>query len=298
MNARAALRAGTHRWRARERATPYESFRGVDDDTWLWLNTQGARRFEAVRRTLPTLPDEAVQKRFTGRVGDESIRSAFSFYGFAREALTRYRPDLDQPRVLDFGCGWGRVTRLFLKDTPGDRIVGIDCMASAVETSRATNPWVRFELVEPLPPTELPSGAFDLVTCYSVFSHLSEPAHDQWLSELHRLLAPGGLMVATTWPRRYIEECELSRQGVLTDMHLGAKRAFVETDDWLRRYDAGEFCHSPVGGGEALPSEFYGETCIPPAYVEAHWTRWFTLLDYVSDRARLWQDVIIVQKPR
>jgi 2-polyprenyl-3-methyl-5-hydroxy-6-metoxy-1,4-benzoquinol methylase len=296
LKARAALRARTQGWRARDQATPYESFRGVDDDTWFWLNTEGSRRFEAVRRMLPTLPDEGVQKRFTGGVGDESIRSAFAFYGFPREALTRYRPELEQPRVLDYGCGWGRVTRLFLRDTPADRIVGIDCTPSAIETSRATNRWTRFELVDPLPPTGLPAGTFDLVTCYSVFSHLSEPAHEQWLEELHRLLAPKGLLVASTWGRRYIEECEMSRQGTLTDMHLGAKRAFVGTDEWLERYDAGQFCHSPVGGGESLPSEFYGETCIPRSYVEAHWTRWFTLLEYVSDRSRLWQDVIIMQK--
>jgi 2-polyprenyl-3-methyl-5-hydroxy-6-metoxy-1,4-benzoquinol methylase len=283
--------------RARTHATPYESFRGVDDDTWLWLNTHGSRRFDAVRRMLPTLPDEAVQKRFTGRVGDESIKSAFAFYGFVREALERCRPELDEPRLLDFGCGWGRVTRLYLRDTPADRIVGIDCMPSAIDTSRATNRWSRFELVPALPPTDLPRGAFDLVSCNSVFSHLSEPAHEQWLAELNELLAPGGLVVATTWPRRYIEDCDRARQGTATDLHLGAKRAFVGTDEWLARYDAGEYCHDPVGGGESLPGEFYGETCIPRAYVEKRWTRWFTLRDYVSDRSRLWQDVITVQKP-
>jgi SAM-dependent methyltransferase len=48
------------------------------------------------------------------------------------------------------------------------------------------------------PPVELPSNSFDVVYSGSVFTHLNEADQSVWLSELHRLLRPGGLLIAST----------------------------------------------------------------------------------------------------
>ena len=47
-----------------------------------------------------------------------------------------------------------------------------------------------------LPPLDQPDEMFDLVYCVSVFTHLSRSWSD-WPIELHRVLKPGGLMLAT-----------------------------------------------------------------------------------------------------
>ena len=126
---------------------------------------------------------------------------------------------------------------------------------------------------------------------------LSEEAHELWLREFHRLLRPGGLLLATTWPREYIIRCERARQGDTLGTHPGSLGAFQGTADWLARYDRGEFCHSPVGGEDALSSSFYGESCIPQPYVEARWSRSFRALDYVeADGRRLWQNLIVARR--
>jgi len=70
--------------------------------------------------------------------------------------------------------------------------------------------------------------------------------------------------------------------------------AFTDTREALRCYDAGGFCHSPVGGGGALSRSFYGETCIPADYVRKHWVRFFEFGEFVSTPGA--QSVIVVRK--
>jgi SAM-dependent methyltransferase len=185
-----------------------------------------------------------------------------------------------------------------MRDVPGSQLHGADVLPGAIELCHQTNPWCQFSLVLPLPPSLLPSGRFDVIYLYSVFSHLSEDAHAQWLDEFHRLLTPGGLLFATTWPRYYIELCERARGGDTRFTHPGSLNAFIGTSHWLSQYDAGEFCHSPVGGGEVLSRDFYGETCIPERYARRAWESRFRILDYIeADRNWLLQNLIVAQRP-
>ena len=48
---------------------------------------------------------------------------------------------------------------------------------------------------------------------------------------------------------------------------------------------------------EALAKTFFGEACIPEAYVRQRWPNRFLLREYISDKARCPQDVIVAQKP-
>jgi SAM-dependent methyltransferase len=99
-------------------------------------------------------------------------------------------------RVLDFGCGAGRTLRHFLAEAETAEVWGTDLDAASVE-------WLQGALCPPLhavrcgaePPLPLDPG-FDLIWAISVFTHLTD-ASLAWLLELHRMLAPGGLLMAT-----------------------------------------------------------------------------------------------------
>jgi SAM-dependent methyltransferase len=268
----------------------------VSDDFWLWAFTDGWRCAEPLQTILPAFPPDDVQRRYTGATGDDTMREAFGFYALVKTIAARH---LGRPleSVLEFGCGWGRIIRLFLRDIEPGRLWGIDCMPGAIELCTSTNHSCQFALVDPFPPTPLTTGSFDLVYAYSVFSHLSERAHLEWLAEFKRILKPGGLVAATTRPREFILTCARAREGGEQPIWArGTVFSFKNTHEALARYDRGEFLHEPIGGGDVLDASFFGETCIPRNYVVKHWTRLFDLVDYIDDRRRCPQNVIVVRK--
>lgn len=210
-----------------------------------------------------------------------------------RPALGRLG-DVAGRRVLDFGCGWGRTIRFFLKDLEPANLWGVDCYEDVLKLARQTNRWCRFQLIDPRPPLAFEPEAFDLIYCYSVFSHLAEDVHQQWLAEFHRILKPGGLLIATTRPRGFIETCDANLEK-LPDWWV-RHRVYADIPDMLARYDRGEYCYVATGGGGPLDKSFFGETCIPRPYVERVWGARFAVLDFVEDRSCCPQNVIVARK--
>jgi 2-polyprenyl-3-methyl-5-hydroxy-6-metoxy-1,4-benzoquinol methylase len=271
-------------------------FGHLSDDVWFSVNTTAYRRHAVLRAVLPSLPDPQVQRNFIGNDGDVALGEAFGAYRLIRHlAASCGQPITRETRILDFGCGWGRTIRFFMRDVPSAHLQGVDVMPRAVDLSRANNRWGTFSLIPALPPSGLPAGQFDIIYLYSIFSHLSEDAHDRWLTELQRLLSPRGLLFATTYDRHYIERCERARNGDTSGTHPRSVRSFTGTAAWLERYDRGEYCHTPGEPGDILPN--YGETCIPEEYVRRHWSDRFDIRAYLeADLRHLWQNWIVAQR--
>jgi SAM-dependent methyltransferase len=100
-------------------------------------------------------------------------------------------------RVLDFGCGSGKVMRHFLAEAAACELWGCDIDERSID-------WINAALRPPLhaivngetPPLAMPDAHFDLVWSVSVFTHLTDHWAG-WLAELHRVLAPGGLAIVS-----------------------------------------------------------------------------------------------------
>jgi putative ABC transport system permease protein len=172
-------------------------FAGVDDYFWLWLHTEGYRRSAAVRNILPGLPPEQLQFQSVGVVGDPALRFGLSASRIFKRTYERTanRQLSACRKVLDFGCGWGRIIRFFLKDIPSSRLYGIDVYDAMIAFCQKEFRWGTFIQTDPLPPTGFPAESFDFVYALSVLSHLSEDAHHKWLEEFKRILAPGGVFI-------------------------------------------------------------------------------------------------------
>ena len=118
----------------------------------------------------------------------------------AKEAILELLPDewsFEGRRVLDFGCGAGRTLRHFLDEARLRRALGgrHRRRERAVAPALALSP-LHAELSPEAPPLRFDSGSFDLIWALSVFTHLTEHSA-AWMLELHRLLKPGGLLLAT-----------------------------------------------------------------------------------------------------
>jgi SAM-dependent methyltransferase len=95
-------------------------------------------------------------------------------------------------RVLEIGCGSGRVLNTIASHRPGLELHGCD-----IRPLRGKTPTFEFSQVAP-DDSELPFGAasFDGVVVYDVLEHVVDPA--QMLESTHRVLAPGGRLVSFT----------------------------------------------------------------------------------------------------
>jgi hypothetical protein len=128
---------------------------------------------------------------------------------------------------------------------------------------------------------------------------LSEEIHKKWLAEFYRILKPGGLLIATTRPRRFIMECADHRRLQDLPFYLtGAAASFPDSQEALRDYDGGRYCFSGTGGGGVRDSSFYGEACISKAYVEREWPSVFSFVTFLEDSIHraFDQNVIVARK--
>ncbi len=141
------------------------------------------------------------------------------FIGTGEEFLEHFRrlAGLEaHDRVLDIGCGIGRMARVLARVlSPPGSYDGFDVVPQAVDWCRShytnTAAPFRFALVDVRNATYNPDGAtspdrfrfpysddsFDLAIAVSVFTHLTTDAADRYLAEAARVLAPGGRLLST-----------------------------------------------------------------------------------------------------
>jgi SAM-dependent methyltransferase len=277
----------------REQTHPADVFRDVTDDFWFWVNTEGRETSPAVRDMLPGLPDPEMQRRFTGKVGSATLAEGFAIYRTMRDLHARHFGGLrEHGPILDFGCGFGRVIRYFLKDVAPGQLIGTDYNETLVEYCIASNPWCHFTRNEADPPLPIADHELGYVYAYSVFSHFSEPMHQRWLEEFKRVLRPGGLLAMTVRPRSFIEHCRRLRTGEATGVSPINVHMFPDADSALARYDDGKFCFSPYDPSDE--GAWWGEACIPREYIEQYWSKMFDIVEFVS-AAELKQHVVLLR---
>jgi len=251
-------------------------------------------------KELPAFPTDTIQANTTGQSGVKTLKEAFIFYQDCIETFRDLRASIEpQHHLLDFGVGWGRIARFFLRELPIENIYGIDVMEEFVQICARTFRNDNFRVTTPFPPTQIPAGKFNFIVGYSVFSHLSEYACASWMKEFGRILTTGGLLALTTRGRPFFDFCE-SLQGKGHTGYLDAlSKLFDDFAHAGSRYDQGEFVHSNregVAGGGAMTADFYGETFIPEKYARSAYADLFVLEKFLFEPTRQTHPIMFFRK--
>jgi SAM-dependent methyltransferase len=113
-------------------------------------------------------------------------------------------------RVLDAGCGMGAWFATARRLSGGRRFQALDLSWAAVLSGRDGE--LDVELVQAsVACVPLRSDTYNVVLCMDVLQHLEEDGARLAISELYRVLAPGGLLLARTgaaWGRRGVANRE------------------------------------------------------------------------------------------
>jgi SAM-dependent methyltransferase len=206
---------------------------------------------EQGRTELPIPPRELVQRtgpRYESR-SDEWFRGYYERTGQARRrGIEQALPadfSFDEKRVLDFGCGAGRVLRQFADEAGSGEFWGCDLYAPTIEwLEENLSPPFRFYVNEARP-MQHPDDYFDLVYAISVFTHITDE-WAEWLLDLHRIIRPGGFLLSTfigprSWERslrRTVPEDELGMAALRLDQSYSNTSGplVLHSPWWLRAH--------------------------------------------------------------
>jgi ubiquinone/menaquinone biosynthesis C-methylase UbiE len=140
--------------------------------------------------------------KFTERVLAEVRAEAFgkdigqNSWITADEMLTLIQPLHlnNESFVLEVACGSGGPA-MFLAESTGCRIYGVDSNENAIQTARKQNSQIRFEVADANRELPFEKGKFDAIVCMDAVNHLSNRL--KMLREWYRLLKTGGRFLFT-----------------------------------------------------------------------------------------------------
>jgi SAM-dependent methyltransferase len=136
-------------------------------------------------------------------------------------AAERGRPLAPGQRLLDLGCASGRAHRHYADLAPGVELLGADIGSHHVAWARLHLPVATVALTTSVPALPLADASVDVVTAFSVLTHV-DAFEEALLLELARVLRPGGFALVTFHPVRVWDDLRASGH-FLRELILGAR---------------------------------------------------------------------------
>lgn len=202
-----------------------------------------------------------------------------SFYDYFN-LLRKHIPVNEIHRMLDWGCGCGRLIMTLARATGIPEICGCDVDEEAIEWCRLTyanQPNLKFSIVPFNPPTAYKSESFDVVLANSVLTHLSKKSQMDWLSEISRILKPGGFFIASI----HGESATFYNFGTDPGNILQSGIFDENMDDNLKGI---------------APEGYYRGTFQSREYTENTYGDFFKIREYVKMGSMNFQDMVLMQK--
>lgn len=192
--------------------------------------------------------------------------------------------------ILDFGCGCGRLARLF-KGYPGT-LAGCDVDTRLVNWINEALPYMHAIATQPNQALPFDSGRFDCVISISVFTHLDEDSQDLYLRELQRCTRSGARLFLTIHGMRAMERAQ--KEQPIFDMLSVPVTAFDAAQQRMRE---GRHAFILQEGGHLTTDEYrYGITFIPDSYVYTRWGEYFEIERIVDGAIHDFQAIVVCRR--
>lgn len=236
--------------------------------------------YRAGKDGLP-LPSPLTRYRVHGSTDRESYLRVGRTVGENIQAILKSQGKslFDFGKVLDFGCGCGRVTSQFRARPANCELHGTDIDPRAIAWCQRHLGFASWNVNGFMPPVGFAEDTFDLIYAISVFTHLDENYQFAWLQELKKILKPGGMILLT----------------------IHGESTFGELTPEERRLaaDGRGFCYKVRRTGrlklDGLP-DFYQSAYHSKRYIAGQWSKYFKILLHVEKGINNHQDAILMVK--
>jgi len=180
-------------------------------------------------------------------------------------------------RYFDFGCSSGRVLRHFLCQSKTTEIWGSDINYNHIQWLNAYLPGVKAIFNHTLPSLPLEDNYFNLVSAFSVFTHI-DTFEIAWLCELRRILKPGGIAYITYTGEEAWETLKIFNKLPAHNIPRTIKKTGVNLDKLLE---------SSIPQGKTVFRHSTGPyrslTYHSMDYIKNVWGRFFDILEIIPD---------------
>jgi ubiquinone/menaquinone biosynthesis C-methylase UbiE len=226
---------------------------------------------------------------FAARYGETDPYASCFAYSRARldEWLGRTLPvDGDGARLLDLGCGTGH--QMAELRGRGFEVVGVDGSAEMLEHAWANNPGAEIHQAD-VAYLPLEEGSFDYILCIEVLRYLEHP--ERSVSEMARVLKPGGIALVTATPRFNLNGYALVNRVATAMPQRGLTRLrqyFVTAGGIQRTFTEAGFAEAEAHGVYLGPVNWIER--LAPKRLPGFLRRWESTDAALADR-RVWRDL-------
>jgi SAM-dependent methyltransferase len=256
---------------------------------WIHLNKRGIFEDPELRSRVAPFPPVELRQAVSGTDNEQH----FAEHGtdiFEAISSCSHRPLADFGNILDFGCGCGRLGRIFLGHP--SKLTGCDIDARHVEWINENLSHMSAVKTAPNRPLPFEDATFDAVISVSVFSHITEASHLFYLRELERIAKSGAYLFLTIHGETAFQRVKTTERyfnlvGIPSEeLPDAASRMYCDMYTFIRQ-----------GEGHPTDRDYdYGITFIPTNYIHRKWSRHFEIVKIASGAIHDWQDIVVLRK--